>query len=107
LRFRCQIGHAYTSDILSAENECSVDEAVRLALRIIEERVTLSEKMADDAGRNGLQAAAAANRRRAEEMREHAQTLRRAIVGKSLKVPAGEIHAQNLSPAAPDEGEGL
>ncbi|AFL54520.1 two-component system chemotaxis response regulator CheB [Sinorhizobium fredii] len=54
LRFRCQVGHAYTSDILSAENECSVDEAVRVALRIIEERVTLSEKMADDAGRNGF-----------------------------------------------------
>ncbi|MBB5536390.1 chemotaxis protein CheB [Rhizobium giardinii] len=83
LRFRCQVGHAYTSQTLSADKESAVDEAMRVALRIIEERVTLSEKMADDARSNGFHAAAAANGRRAKEAREHAETLRRAILGKS------------------------
>ncbi|AUX74784.1 chemotaxis protein CheB [Sinorhizobium fredii] len=83
LRFRCQVGHAYTSDTLAAESEGSVDEAMRVALRIIEERVTLCEKMADDARRSGRDAAAAANTRRADEGREHAETLRRAILGKT------------------------
>ncbi|MCA1444289.1 chemotaxis protein CheB [Ensifer sp. IC4062] len=80
LRFRCQIGHAFTSDILDAESEASVDEAMQIALRVIEERVTLSEKMADDARRSGREAAAAANARRANEGRKHAKTLRRAIL---------------------------
>jgi two-component system, chemotaxis family, protein-glutamate methylesterase/glutaminase len=70
LRFRCQVGHAYTSEALAAESESAVDEALRVALRIIEERVTLSEKMAEDAHRSGFAAAAAANRRRANEGRE-------------------------------------
>ncbi|AUX78605.1 chemotaxis protein CheB [Sinorhizobium fredii] len=83
LRFRCQVGHAYTSDTLAAESEGSVDEAMRVALRIIEERVTLSEKMAEDARRSGRDAAAAVNSRRADEGREHAETLRRAMLGKA------------------------
>ncbi|MFC0805306.1 chemotaxis protein CheB [Ensifer sp. P24N7] len=91
LRFRCQVGHAYTSDTLAAESEGSVDEAMRVALRIIEERVTLSEKMADDARRSGREAAAAANSRRAEESRGHAETLRRAMLGKAESVTADEL----------------
>ncbi|ACP27240.1 chemotaxis protein-glutamate methylesterase [Sinorhizobium fredii NGR234] len=91
LRFRCQVGHAYTSETLVADSEGAVDEAMRVALRIIEERVTLSEKMADDARRNGLGAAAAANGRRAEEGRQHAETLRRAILGKSENAAAEKV----------------
>jgi two-component system chemotaxis response regulator CheB len=85
LRFRCQVGHAYTAETLAADMEGAVDEAMRVALRIIEERVTLSEKMADEARRSGLGAAAAANGRRADEGRQHAETLRRAIIGKAGK----------------------
>jgi len=85
LRFRCQVGHAYTSEALSADKEGAVDEAMRVALRIIEERVTLSEKMADDARRSGLGAAAAANGRRAAEGRQHVETLRRAILRKAAE----------------------
>ncbi|MBW9064396.1 chemotaxis protein CheB [Rhizobium herbae] len=83
LRFRCQVGHAYTSEALAAEKEGAVDEAMRVALRIIEERVALSEKMAEDARRSGFDAAAAANRRRAAEARRHSETLRRAVLGKA------------------------
>ncbi|PND25956.1 chemotaxis protein CheB [Sinorhizobium sp. M4_45] len=90
LRFRCQVGHAYTSEALAAETEGAVDEALRVALRIIEERVTLSEKMAEDAQRSGFAAAAAANRRRAKEGRQHAETLRRAIAGSSPDATAGK-----------------
>jgi two-component system chemotaxis response regulator CheB len=37
LRFRCQVGHAFTSDSLAKEQEGRVDEALRVALRIIQE----------------------------------------------------------------------
>ncbi|WFU47652.1 chemotaxis protein CheB [Sinorhizobium terangae] len=90
LRFRCQVGHAYTSETLVTEKEGAVDEAMRVALRIIEERVTLCEKMADDAWRSGLDAAARANKQRAEEIRGHAETLRGAILAKT-DVPADKV----------------
>ncbi|MQW55040.1 chemotaxis protein CheB [Sinorhizobium meliloti] len=99
LRFRCQVGHAYTSEALAAESESAVDEALRVALRIIEERVTLSEKMAQDAHRSGFAAAAAANRRRANEGREHAETLRRAIIGSAPDATAGKLEDAGLAVA--------
>ena len=34
LRFRCQVGHGYTADALAHEQEGSVDEAFRIALRV-------------------------------------------------------------------------
>jgi hypothetical protein len=37
LRFRCQVEHAFTAEVLAADQEGSLDEAVRMALRIVEE----------------------------------------------------------------------
>lgn len=45
LRFRCQMGHACTADALASATE-EVDEAIRVAMRVMEERVTLVERMA-------------------------------------------------------------
>lgn len=79
LRFRCQVGHCYTAESLAAASEGSVDEAMRVALRIVEERMVLTEKMADEARRSGRNAAALANERRAEECRRNADILSRAL----------------------------
>jgi two-component system chemotaxis response regulator CheB len=79
LRFRCQIGHAYTADILAEQTEGSVDEALRTALRIIEERVVLIIKMMEDARRSGLNAAAQSYEERARECQAQAEVLRKAI----------------------------
>ncbi|MEP3023828.1 MAG: hypothetical protein ABJO80_17980 [Sulfitobacter sp.] len=49
LRFRCQVGHGYTAEALAKEQEGSLDEAVRVALRIVGERATLIERMVRDA----------------------------------------------------------
>lgn len=81
LRFRCQVGHAYTAQVLEQRSEGSVDEAMRVALRILEERVTLVEKMAEEARQLGRLAGAEASGRRAQEYRAHADALRQAILG--------------------------
>jgi two-component system chemotaxis response regulator CheB len=81
LRFRCQVGHAYTADALALEKQEPVDEALRVALRIVEERVLLSKKMAEEARRSGRGAAAASYEQRASEIHAYANTLRRAIGG--------------------------
>jgi two-component system chemotaxis response regulator CheB len=79
LRFRCQVGHAYTAETLAVEKEGSTDEAVRVALRIMEERSLLTTKLADEARRSGRDAAAASYEQRVSESRDYADTLRRAI----------------------------
>jgi len=81
LRFRCQVGHAFTADTLAREQEWRVDEALRVALRIIEERAELMEGMAEDGRRNGRPAVAELYNSRAAEYRGYADTIRRVVLG--------------------------
>jgi two-component system chemotaxis response regulator CheB len=79
LRYRCQIGHAYTAEVVASHID-ELDEAMRIAMRVMEERVTLVERMADDARRTGRAAVAELYDARAEEYRGYAATLRDAAV---------------------------
>jgi two-component system, chemotaxis family, protein-glutamate methylesterase/glutaminase len=80
LRFRCQVGHGYTADILAKEQEGRADEALRVALRIIEERVELVARMAEEGRQSGRKAVAEMYAERAQEYRGYAETLRRAVL---------------------------
>jgi two-component system, chemotaxis family, protein-glutamate methylesterase/glutaminase len=79
LRFRCQIGHAHTAEAL-AQHHAGVDEAIRIALRVMEERVELVDRMARDARDSGRRAVAELYEQRADEYRGYAQTLRDAAL---------------------------
>jgi two-component system chemotaxis response regulator CheB len=79
LRFRCQVGHGYTAEALASEKEGTVDEALRVALRIMEERVVLTEKLAREARLSGREAAASSYERTISENRAYAEILRRAV----------------------------
>lgn len=81
LRFRCQVGHGYTAEALAHEQVGSVDEALRIALRVIGERAVLMEKMAFDALQAGRTAAAETFETRAQEYRHSAAVL----MGAALK----------------------
>jgi two-component system chemotaxis response regulator CheB len=80
LRFRCQVGHAYTAEAVGAAKESSVDEAIRVALRIIEERSVLLEKMAREAAAKGRDSTAGNYCKRAEEYERYADSLRKVVV---------------------------
>ncbi|HZZ62327.1 MAG TPA: chemotaxis protein CheB [Roseiarcus sp.] len=82
LRFRCQVGHAYTAEWLESKQETSVDEALRVALRIAEERAMLARKMAAEARQEGRNAAALLFEKTAKESRAHVETVRNAIGGR-------------------------
>jgi len=86
MRFRCQVGHAFTGDVLAKEQEGRVDEALRVALRIIEERAELVQRMAADGRRSGRPAVAEMYQARAAEYREYADMIRRVVL-KSLDPP--------------------
>ena len=75
LRFRCQVGHGYTAEAMAHAQESSVDEAIRMAVRVIGERVVLMEKMALDALQAGRTAAAATFEERVEEYKRNARVL--------------------------------
>ena len=79
LRYRCQIGHAYSAEVMATHID-EVDEAMRIAMRVMEERVTLVERMAEDARRTGRLAVAELYDARAEEYGRYAAALRDAAV---------------------------
>ncbi|AIC30623.1 chemotaxis protein-glutamate methylesterase CheB-type protein (plasmid) [Rhizobium etli bv. mimosae str. IE4771] len=79
LRFRCQIGHAYTADALVAHID-ELDAAIRIAMRVMEERLTLVERMARDARDTGRPAVAELYEARAVEYKQYSETLRQAAL---------------------------
>jgi len=80
LRFRCQVGHAYTADTLTTEKESSVDEALRVAMRIMEERQVLMTKMVADARQRGFHQMATDLEADEAECRQRVEVLRRAVL---------------------------
>jgi two-component system chemotaxis response regulator CheB len=80
LRFRRQIGHAYTADALDKAQENGVLEAIGVAIRVLEERHVLLIKMADDAERRGHRASGVQFAERAADYRDQADKLRKAIM---------------------------
>src|SRR3712207_4050877 len=93
LRFRCQVGHAATAEIVAKEQENAVDEAMRVALRVIEERAELVSRMAQDRRQSGRRAVAEMYEDRATEYRQYADVLRRAVL-------------QSMTPPRPRVDEG-
>ena len=75
LRFRCQIGHAYTAECLDQEQDSSAHEALGVALRMLESRATLVERMAQDARAKGRDRAAAEYEERAVEYRRNVEAI--------------------------------
>lgn len=93
LRFRCQVGHAFTADVLAQQQESRVDEALRVALRIIEERAELVERMAADGRRRGHKTLAKNYDLKAQEYRGYADLIRQVVL-KALDKPASAPQGQ-------------
>lgn len=53
-RFRCSVGHAFSAGTLLESQEESVEKALWVALRTLEERARMLRKMAEDARRRGM-----------------------------------------------------
>ncbi len=87
LRFRCQVGHAFSAEAVAKEQEGAVDEAMRVALRIIEERAELVRRLARDGREAGRSAVGALYEERAAEYSRYADTIRKAVL---LRLPPSD-----------------
>ena len=96
LRFRCQVGHAMSAEIMAKEQENAVDEALRVALRVIEERAELVARMADDSRRSERMAVAKMYEQRVAEYRNYVDVLRRALILSMESIPAGSVRSDDV-----------
>jgi two-component system, chemotaxis family, protein-glutamate methylesterase/glutaminase len=99
LRFRCQIGHAMTAEVLKSRAG-DVHEALTIALRIMEERVTLVTRMAEDARRMSRSSVAELYDGRVEEYGRYAAVLRDAATAslRDRQSPQEEGSARSEEP---------
>jgi len=96
LRFRCRVGHAYTSETLTTEQALTVEHALWSALRALEEQAAVRRRMADRARRQGLKSAER-YQRRADELDEQARHVRNLVlagVGAADGVPEEPVPEQ-------------
>lgn len=80
LRYRCQIGHAVTGEMLDDEQKAAAEEALRVAWRVMEERAELVSRMGKDARRQGRTMVAELYEGRHKEYVGHAEALRKAVL---------------------------
>jgi two-component system chemotaxis response regulator CheB len=80
LRFRCRVGHAYTADgAVDAQGE-SIETALWIALRALQERAQLSERLAERVGGAGAKQSQARFAELASEARAQSEVIRRLLV---------------------------
>lgn len=83
-RYRCQVGHAYTAEVLNNEQEANADEALRVALRIVEERITLLKNMVAADTKSERHRSAQMYRERLSEYERNAETIRTFLMKRDL-----------------------
>jgi two-component system, chemotaxis family, protein-glutamate methylesterase/glutaminase len=88
-RFRCRVGHAWSPDSLVAQQTASLETALWVALRTLEEKASLTLDLGRRAAEGGHRLSGEQFERLSEEARRSAQVLRTVIenVSDSDKLP--------------------
>lgn len=81
LRFRCQVGHQWSGEDLRAALDERVEEALWVALRILDEQIKLDEQLLERARLSNRHLAVAALERRLAERRASAEPLWKLVTG--------------------------
>ena len=104
LRFRCRVGHIYSSESMLAAQTDSVDRALWAALRSLEERAALTRRLAERARQRRNVGVARAFEQRANAAEEHATVVKDMLLtrGAGHVVPdhTGEEDAEPVPDAA-------
>jgi two-component system chemotaxis response regulator CheB len=81
LRFRCRVGHAYAAETLHDAQGGTLDTALWVALRALEERASLARRIQKRLRGRGNEAGAARHDQRIEEAEHHANVIRAVLAG--------------------------
>lgn len=81
-RFRCRVGHAFSTESILAQQSENIEQALWVALKTLEENVDLSHRMAQQAQRNGHTWLVEKMNERAREREQQAALLRRILMQK-------------------------
>jgi len=87
LKFKCHIGHSFTTRDLIMHQSEETENSLWYAIRSLEQRRTLFETLAERYGRSGNKHMASDYTKRANEIKEHIENLKR-IIGANLDQPA-------------------
>ena len=85
LRFRCQVGHAYSPDSMEEAQAEAMEKALWVALRTHEDRVELFRRLADHARDRGQTRLSANWDQQMQEARENAEVLRAVLSKPDVK----------------------
>lgn len=81
VRYRCHTGHAFSLDSLAISQNQELERALISALRALDERVSLLQRLSEDTGGGGRGRTAAQFGQRAQEYAEQAETIRKILAG--------------------------
>ncbi|MBV9712110.1 MAG: chemotaxis protein CheB [Ktedonobacteraceae bacterium] len=81
-RFRCRVGHAFSSESMLSEQSERIEEALWVALKTLDENASLSRRMAKQAQQNGHAWLMERLDVRVKEAEQQAALLRRVLAGK-------------------------
>jgi two-component system, chemotaxis family, protein-glutamate methylesterase/glutaminase len=79
VRYRCHVGHAYTSELMSIALDETLRRTLATALRTLDERVALARKLAADAREHRHDHLANSWAREAEEFEQQANAIRQSL----------------------------
>lgn len=82
LHYRCRVGHAYTVDSLVAAQAVDLEESLWVALRALEEHISLNRRLELRSREQNMLAAAERFRERADEAEEHARRIREMLLNR-------------------------
>jgi two-component system, chemotaxis family, protein-glutamate methylesterase/glutaminase len=87
LRFRCHVGHAYSAETFLAEQTDSVEEALWVALRVLEDNISLTQRMAERASTHNRPRAASRFADQIANAQSKAKLLRDILKSHALALP--------------------
>jgi two-component system, chemotaxis family, protein-glutamate methylesterase/glutaminase len=105
-RFRCRVGHAWSPESLITRQSESLEAALWIAVRSLEERAALATRLAEPARRRGHRITAARFGEQAAEAQQAAREVRRLLLDRDSFATAWPLTGDHPDPARATEENG-